>query len=60
LGSILTDISTTAAAGFSAATAIALLFFMEDIPPVRRDIFQKIPIIGSYWDRTVPPEDNPF
>jgi hypothetical protein len=46
--------------GFGAATAVALLLFMEEVPPVRRDIFEKIPIIGGYWDRTVPPEDNPY
>jgi ubiquinol-cytochrome-c reductase complex QCR10 subunit len=47
-------------AGFGVATGIALLLFMEDIPVVRRDIFLNIPIIGKYWEKTVPPEDNPF
>jgi Ubiquinol-cytochrome-c reductase complex subunit (QCR10) len=46
--------------GFGAATAVALLLFMEEVPPVRRDVFEKIPIIGGYWDRTVLPEDNPY
>jgi hypothetical protein len=48
------------AAGFSVATVIVLAFLMEEVPPVRKDIFMNIPIIGSYWDREVPPEDNPF
>jgi hypothetical protein len=43
-----------------AAAVVALLLFAEEIPTVRRDIFQKIPIIGDYWVKTVPPEDNPF
>jgi Ubiquinol-cytochrome-c reductase complex subunit (QCR10) len=48
------------AASFGAAALIALLFLGEEIPTVNRDIFQKIPIIGGYWEKTVPPEDNPF
>jgi hypothetical protein len=46
--------------GFVAATAVALLLFMEEVPPVRRDIFEKLPIIGGYWKREVAPEDNPY
>jgi Ubiquinol-cytochrome-c reductase complex subunit (QCR10) len=47
-------------AGFGAAAAIAVAFLMEDVPVVRKDIFMNLPIIGSYWDRKVAPEDNPF
>jgi hypothetical protein len=53
-------VSAQMTAGFGAATLLALLFLMEDIPIVRRDILTKIPIVGSYWEHTVPPEDNPF
>ena len=47
-------------AGFGAAALIAAAFLMEEVPVVRKDIFLNIPIVGQYWDRTVPPEDNPF
>jgi hypothetical protein len=43
-----------------AAALIAVLFLAEEIPTVRRDIYENLPIIGSYWNRAVPPEDNPF
>jgi hypothetical protein len=46
--------------GMGAAAGTALLFLAEDIPVVRKDIFLNIPIIGSYWEKTIAPEDNPF
>lgn len=52
--------STTMTAGFGAAALLAVAFLMEDVPVVRKDIYQNLPIIGHYWDRTVAPEDNPF
>jgi len=48
------------AATFGVATGIAVVFFGEEIPPMRRDILERLPIIGSYWNRDIPPEDNPF
>jgi Ubiquinol-cytochrome-c reductase complex subunit (QCR10) len=48
------------AAGMGATALIALLFFAEEIPTVKKDIFQNLPIIGGYWVKTVAPEDNPF
>ncbi|KAF2664845.1 hypothetical protein BT63DRAFT_482756 [Microthyrium microscopicum] len=48
------------AAGFGAAAGIALIFFAEEVPPVRRDILEQIPVIGGYWKREIAPEDNPF
>jgi hypothetical protein len=47
-------------AGFGAAALVALLFLAEDIPTVKRDIYQNIPIIGGYWKKEIAPEDNPF
>ena len=57
-----TDIanSTPMAATFAAATGIFALFFFAEVPRVRIDIVEKIPIIGSYFKKEIPPEDNPF
>lgn len=48
------------ASGFGVAAGVFALFFFGDIPKVRTDILQKIPVIGDYWVREIPPEDNPF
>jgi hypothetical protein len=46
--------------GFGAVAGIFALFFFGDVPKVRKDIMQQIPIIGGYWVKEIPPEDNPF
>ena len=38
----------------------AVLFFLDGVPRVKKDILQKLPLIGSYFVDYVPPEDNPF
>ncbi|EXJ90282.1 hypothetical protein A1O1_03381 [Capronia coronata CBS 617.96] len=48
------------AAGYGVATGVFALFFFGDVPRVRQDILQKIPVIGDYFVREIPPEDNPF
>lgn len=48
------------AAGFGAAGGIFALFFFSEVPKVRKDILIKIPLIGDYYIREIPPEDNPF
>ena len=48
------------AAGFGAVAGGFALFFLSDVPRVRVDIMEQIPVIGSYFHREVPPEDNPF
>jgi hypothetical protein len=48
----------TAAFGIAAGT-FAVLFF-DEVPRVREDILQKLPIVGGYFHRETPPEDNPF
>ncbi|KAK5074979.1 hypothetical protein LTS08_005443 [Lithohypha guttulata] len=50
----------TISAGFGMATVIFALFFFGEIPKVRNDILSKFPIIGEYYVREIPPEDNPF
>ncbi|KAK0255726.1 hypothetical protein LTR91_012449 [Friedmanniomyces endolithicus] len=46
--------------GFGAVAGIFALFFFDGVPKVRKDILQKIPIIGDFYVHEVPPEDNPF
>ena len=48
------------ASAFGVSTAIFAVFFFGEVPRVRKDILMKIPIIGGYWERSIPPEDNPF
>lgn len=36
------------------------LFFFSEVPRVREDIMRKVPILGDYFIREIPPEDNPF
>ncbi|KAF7504230.1 hypothetical protein GJ744_002552 [Endocarpon pusillum] len=50
----------TIAAGFGASAGIFALFFFAEVPKVRNDILSKMPFIGDYYVREVPPEDNPF
>ena len=52
--------SGTTLAGFGAAAGIFAVFFFGEVPKVRKDILQKLPVIGDYWVREIPPEDNPF
>jgi hypothetical protein len=48
------------ATGMGVAAGIAVVFFAEEIPPMRQDVLQNIPLIGSYWKKEIAPEDNPF
>ena len=52
--------SAATAGGFGVVAGIFALFFFAEVPKVRKDIMQKIPIIGDYFIHEVPPEDNPF
>ncbi|RDI87807.1 hypothetical protein Vi05172_g2419 [Venturia inaequalis] len=45
---------------FGAAAGIFALFFFADIPRVRKDIIEKIPIVGDLHKNEIAPEDNPF
>lgn len=46
------------AASFGAVAGVFALFFFDEVPKVRRDIMQKLPVVGDYFVREVPPEDN--
>ncbi|EAT91215.1 hypothetical protein HBI56_017500 [Parastagonospora nodorum] len=48
------------AAGFGGAAGFFALFFFAEVPRVREDIMKKIPVVGSYFNVEIPPEDNPF
>ena len=50
----------TIGAGFGVAAGTFALFFFGEVPKVRNDILSKMPIIGPYYIREIPPEDNPF
>ncbi|MDI1488695.1 MAG: hypothetical protein OHK93_007971 [Ramalina farinacea] len=50
----------TTAAGFGIVAGIFAMQFFSDVPKVRTDIMQKLPVVGEYFVREVPPEDNPF
>ncbi|KAK2785895.1 hypothetical protein FQN52_009184 [Onygenales sp. PD_12] len=50
----------TIASGFGVTAGIFAVFFFGEIPRVRKDILMNIPVIGGYWERSIPAEDNPF
>jgi hypothetical protein len=50
----------TIATGFGVSAGIFALFFLGEVPRVRNDILSKVPVIGDYFIREIPPEDNPF
>jgi hypothetical protein len=52
--------SGTTAGAFAGVAGIFALFFFAEVPRVRIDIMQKIPILGNYFVKEIPPEDNPF
>lgn len=43
-----------------AAAGFFVVFLAEEIPPMRKDVLQKIPLVGWYWEKNIAPEDNPF
>lgn len=45
---------------WGSATGVALVFFADSITRMRHDIYSKLPVIGSYYDDSVDPEDTPF
>ncbi|OAL01736.1 hypothetical protein IQ06DRAFT_292561 [Phaeosphaeriaceae sp. SRC1lsM3a] len=46
--------------GFGGVAGFFALFFFAEVPRVREDIMKKVPILGSYFNVEIPPEDNPF
>ncbi|KAI2607230.1 ubiquinol-cytochrome-c reductase complex subunit-domain-containing protein [Hypoxylon fragiforme] len=48
------------AGAFGGVAFFALIFYASGIPRVKKDILQKIPIIGEHFVTVIPPSDNPF
>lgn len=48
------------AGAFGVSAGIFALFFFDEVPRVREDILRKVPVIGGYFVRETPPEDDPF
>jgi hypothetical protein len=59
---LLANLSTSGmlAGGFGGVAGFFALFFFAEVPRVREDIMKKVPILGSYFNVEIPPEDNPF
>ncbi|ODQ65334.1 hypothetical protein NADFUDRAFT_51928 [Nadsonia fulvescens var. elongata DSM 6958] len=51
---------TPALTYWGVGSLIGAIFLIEGIPRTRRDILQKIPVIGSYWIDNTPESDKPF
>lgn len=45
---------------FGVAGGFFVLFLLGEVPRIREDIWSHVPIIGGYFRRETPPEDNPF
>ncbi|KAA8650570.1 cytochrome b-c1 complex subunit 10 [Aspergillus tanneri] len=45
---------------FGVSAGVFLVFFLGEVPRVRKDILQQFPFFDKYFDRTIAPEDNPF
>ncbi|KAI9704746.1 MAG: hypothetical protein M1836_006526 [Candelina mexicana] len=48
------------AGAFGGVFGFFALFFFADVPRVRKDILQKLPVVGEYYHKEIPPSDNPF
>ncbi|KAI4287181.1 MAG: hypothetical protein L6R35_003559, partial [Caloplaca aegaea] len=46
------------AGSFGIVGAVFVLQFFADVPKVRTDIMQKLPVVGDYFIREIPPSDN--
>ncbi|MCJ1331378.1 hypothetical protein MMC10_008068 [Thelotrema lepadinum] len=45
---------------FGVSAGIFAIFFFSEVPRVRIDILQKVPIFGDMFKKEIPPSDNPF
>ncbi|RKF71136.1 QCR10 domain-containing protein [Golovinomyces cichoracearum] len=43
---------------FGGVAGFFALFFFGDVPRVRKDIYEKIPLFGQYFEKKIPPSDN--
>ncbi|RKF54979.1 QCR10 domain-containing protein [Golovinomyces cichoracearum] len=54
------DVSVLTLGAFGGVAGFFALFFFGDVPRVRKDIYEKIPVFGQYFEKKIPPSDNPF
>jgi len=52
------SISGLTAATFGGVAGIFALFFFSEVPKVKKDIMQKVPIIGDWWRKEIPASDS--
>lgn len=45
---------------FGGVAGFFALYFFGDVPRVRKDIYEKLPVVGRYFVKEIPPSDNPF
>ncbi|KAL2016328.1 hypothetical protein VTK56DRAFT_3869 [Thermocarpiscus australiensis] len=45
---------------FGGVALFAVIYFASGIPRVRKDILQKVPVVGKYFVTEIPASDNPF
>lgn len=45
---------------WGAGAGVAVAFFADSIPIYRAGVLKNLPVIGSYYDDSVDPEDTPF
>ncbi|KZF25320.1 hypothetical protein L228DRAFT_244130 [Xylona heveae TC161] len=47
-------------AAFTGVAGVFCLYFFSEVPRVRKDIMQKIPVVGDLYVKEIPASDNPF
>ncbi|TQS38095.1 hypothetical protein Golomagni_01408 [Golovinomyces magnicellulatus] len=52
------DVSVLTLGAFGGVAGFFALFFFGDVPRVRKDIYEKIPVFGHYFEKKIPPSDN--
>jgi len=45
---------------FGGVAGFFALYFFSDVPKVRKDIWQKVPVVGDHFVKEIHPSDNPF
>lgn len=55
---LISSCSGSIAAGFGVAVGTGALFIFGEVPRVRNDILRQLPFFDTYYDRSIPAEDN--
>ncbi|KAI0478416.1 ubiquinol-cytochrome-c reductase complex subunit-domain-containing protein [Xylariaceae sp. FL0804] len=45
---------------YGGVALFAVIFYASGVPRVKKDILQKVPVIGEYFINEVPASDSPF